>query len=87
MKMEKFGIKLGAMNSIRNALRNAVDKFGGDVVIEPASLGAHGRRNPSGSKLLRRFFKHKNGRRGSFEEALVWYAGYIPAGTIQPAGD
>lgn len=29
--------------------------------------------NPAGSKLLRKWYKHKHGRRGTYEQALEWY--------------
>jgi len=33
-------------------------------------MNAH---NPPGSKMLRKAYKHKQGERGTYQEALKWY--------------
>lgn len=55
-----------------NAYRNA----GLDVPGSSRSRGAVGKRNPTGSKFLRRAYKAKHGARGSYDEALAWYGNY-----------
>lgn len=39
----------------------------------------HGRRNPAGSKLTRRFFKAKHGVKASAAKAVAWYRAWNPA--------
>lgn len=43
------------------------------------SRGLPGPRGLAGSKMLRRFYKAKHGKRGSYAEAAEWYRNYDPA--------